>query len=134
MADENQTITESADLRERLVTLEETQRAILNVLEDMNEERTRLNETQIALTNILEDERIFAAKNHSLPVHVYMGVGKEEGYMVSDMEDLARTLRQLNYTGLDLQTEVFDQEEHGSVIPFMMSRGLRAVYTARDWK
>jgi hypothetical protein len=43
--EDQQTVTKSADLQERLATLEETQRAILNIVDDMNEERTRLKPT-----------------------------------------------------------------------------------------
>ncbi len=55
MIDEAQTITESADLRERLATLEETQRATLNILEDFDEEKAKLQRVQQATMNLLED-------------------------------------------------------------------------------
>jgi light-regulated signal transduction histidine kinase (bacteriophytochrome) len=55
MADEARTITESADLRKRLATLEETQRATLNILEDFDEERAKLQQLQQATMNLLED-------------------------------------------------------------------------------
>jgi len=55
MADEPQTITESANLRERLATLEETQRATLNILEDFDEEKAKLTQLQQAMMNLLED-------------------------------------------------------------------------------
>ncbi len=55
MADETQTITESANLRERLATLEETQRATLNILEDFDEEKEKLQRLQQATMNLLED-------------------------------------------------------------------------------
>jgi light-regulated signal transduction histidine kinase (bacteriophytochrome) len=55
VADETQTITESAHLRERLATLEETQRATLNILEDFDEEKAKLQRLQQATMNLLED-------------------------------------------------------------------------------
>ncbi len=55
MADETQTITESANLRERLATMEEMQRATLNILEDFDEEKAKLQRLQQATMNLLED-------------------------------------------------------------------------------
>jgi light-regulated signal transduction histidine kinase (bacteriophytochrome) len=55
MADETQTITESTNLRERLATLVETQRATLNILEDFDEEKAKLQRLQQAPMNLLED-------------------------------------------------------------------------------
>ncbi len=55
MADETQTITESANLRERLAALEETQRATLNILEDFDDEKAKLQRLQQATMNLLED-------------------------------------------------------------------------------
>ncbi len=46
---------ESADLRERLRSLEEMQRATLNILEDFDEERAKLRMLQQATMNLLED-------------------------------------------------------------------------------
>jgi len=53
--EETQTITESRYLRERLATLEETQRATLNILEDFDEEKAKLQRLQQATMNLLED-------------------------------------------------------------------------------
>ncbi len=55
MADETRIRTDSASLRERLATLEETQRATLNILEDFDEERAKLQRLQQATMNLLED-------------------------------------------------------------------------------
>ncbi len=41
--------------REEKQRLEDTQRAILNILEDFNTEKLRLEDTQRALLNILDD-------------------------------------------------------------------------------
>jgi len=55
MADEIQTIAEATNLRERLATLEETQRATLNILEDFDAEKAKLQRLQQATMNLLED-------------------------------------------------------------------------------
>ena len=46
---------ESANLGQRLRTLEETQRATLNILEDFDEEKGKLKLLQQATMNLLED-------------------------------------------------------------------------------
>ena len=52
---DTETVAESTDLRERLATLEETQRATLNILEDFDGERAKLQRLQQATMNLLED-------------------------------------------------------------------------------
>jgi len=46
---------ESTPLHERLATLEDTQRATLNILEDFDEEKAKLHQVQQATMNLLED-------------------------------------------------------------------------------
>jgi two-component system sensor kinase len=48
-------LLEGENPNQRLASLERTQKAMLNVLEDMDEERGKSQNTQIALMNILED-------------------------------------------------------------------------------
>ncbi len=55
MASQEQTPAESEKLRERLVELEETQRATLNILEDFDAEKEKLQMLQRATMNLLED-------------------------------------------------------------------------------
>lgn len=55
MAEQEQTSTETGNIRERLRTLEETQRATLNILEDFDLEKEKLRMLQQATMNILED-------------------------------------------------------------------------------
>ena len=53
--EKEQSIIEPADLQERFVALEETQRATLNILEDFDEEKAKLQRLQQATMNLLED-------------------------------------------------------------------------------
>lgn len=54
MAEQEQTLTDP-NIRERLKTLEETQRATLNILEDFDAEKEKIRTLQQATMNILED-------------------------------------------------------------------------------
>jgi light-regulated signal transduction histidine kinase (bacteriophytochrome) len=54
----NQNKTKTGILEDRVETLQETQLAILNILEDFNAEKLRLEDTQRAVLNILEDSAI----------------------------------------------------------------------------
>lgn len=55
MTDQGITLAESNNLRERLKLLEETQRAMMNILEDFDEERRIFQLIQKATLNLLED-------------------------------------------------------------------------------
>lgn len=83
-------------------------------------------------------ESNYAANHDDLPVRVFMSVGAREELddpliepsfqFVTNVRTLARTLRERGYPGLQLTTHVFEGETHVSVIPAMLSRGLRVVF------
>lgn len=81
-------------------------------------------------------EETFAASRRSLPVRVFLSVGLLEDElgptypMVTDMQAFAERLRQHNYSGLQLQTKIFEEENHLSVVPATVSRGLRFIYAS----
>jgi len=76
---------------------------------------------------LLEEE--YATNNEELPVKLYLSVGSlEEGDMVSNLHDFSEILGSREYSGFSLDVEVIEGETHQSVIPFSISKGIRAVY------
>ncbi len=76
-----------------------------------------------------EYEASYAADNSDLPAQVFMSVGAAESdFMITNMEQMAKALRDRNYPSLELTTHVFEDETHLSVWPATFSRGLRAVF------
>lgn len=80
-------------------------------------------------------EASYAANYSGLPAKVFMSVGSLEeseddpdSTMITDLQNLAKTLRDRNYDNLDLTTHIFENETHLSVIPATISRGLRVVF------
>ncbi|GAB3248262.1 alpha/beta hydrolase [Chitinimonas naiadis] len=80
-------------------------------------------------------ERQYAASHRSLPakVRLYMGSfeapGKgprfdKEGEMVGDMRRFVRQMQSHRYTGLDVAGKVFEEEDHSTVYPLLITRGL----------
>jgi predicted alpha/beta superfamily hydrolase len=82
---------------------------------------------------LFEVEAAFAASHTTLPAHVLVTVGSEEGdAMVPPMERLAETLRSRGYEGLTVYDVVFEDETHTSVVPAQVSRTLRVLYPRRE--
>jgi predicted alpha/beta superfamily hydrolase len=74
-------------------------------------------------------EQEFAEEHEDLPAKVFMAAGglEEEEYL-SDMKEMDTILRGRQYPGLGLETVVFEDENHFSVIPSTISRGLSALF------
>ncbi|MEO7265013.1 MAG: alpha/beta hydrolase-fold protein [Ferruginibacter sp.] len=78
---------------------------------------------------IFNVEKAFSEKNTSLPVKIFMSVGSLEGSsMTPVMSAFADSLRSRNYKGLNLTSHIFEDENHMSVVPAMISRTLRVLY------
>ncbi len=88
-------------------------------------------------------EQQAAEKLDDLAARVFLSVGELESVssaplrgdpphrrqpMVEDLERLARRLRARNYPRLELATQVFPDENHNSVFPAALTRGLRWLF------
>ena len=81
---------------------------------------------------IFEIEKSYSEKNKNLNAQVFITVGSKEGdEMVPKMTAFADTLKAHNYTGLTLASQIFEGEEHFSVIPASISRTLSVLYAVR---
>ncbi len=78
---------------------------------------------------IFSIEKSFSQKNTSLPARVFMSVGSlEENSMTSVMSAFTDSLRSHNYKKLNFTSHIFEDENHMSVVPAMISRTLRVLY------
>ena len=70
------------------------------------------------------------SKNHkALPVDIYTSMGAlEGGSMVPDWQKMIDILRNRNYDGLRITSDLFDGETHVSVISVAFTRGMRALF------
>jgi hypothetical protein len=83
-------------------------------------------------------ESDYAANNSDLRAKVFMSVGEleePEGVpeaaamaMVSNVYKMAELLQERNYPSLELTKHVFEGETHSSVLPMVLSRGLKVVF------
>lgn len=85
-------------------------------------------------------ERAFAQAHHDLPARVYLGAGEFEARaprqrphdgryatehdMVADTQAFARALGSRHYPGLALRTDIIAGEDHLTVAPALITRGL----------
>lgn len=78
---------------------------------------------------LLKREDAYAGTHKELPVRLFMSDGELEVYnMIGPMRQLASTLSSRNYKGLNLQTRIFEGENHTSTFPVAVTRGLKTVF------
>ena len=82
---------------------------------------------------LFDMEKSFSEKNKMLDAKVFISVGSlENGMMKSSMSGFSDSLESHHYKGLTLSSYIFDNENHLSVIPAMMSRTLRVLYGVKE--
>ncbi len=89
---------------------------------------------------MFEREKVYAAGHRDLPASVYFGIGgketlaagkrrsrsEEDADMVADLREFDAALKARRYAGLRTQLQVFEGEDHASVFPVVLTRGVRA--------
>lgn len=74
-------------------------------------------------------ERAFAAGHDRLPARVALAAGAHENpRMPSDMTALAAHLAEHHYAGLTVDAHVFSDDNHNTIFPAALTRGLRFVF------
>jgi predicted alpha/beta superfamily hydrolase len=84
----------------------------------------------------LKYEAEYASKHRELSAIVFMSFGALEETQgtvkiptgIRDMQSLTEMLRKRNYSGLKLETKIFEGETHLSGWPLTITRGLRDIY------
>ena len=81
--------------------------------------------------NIFIVEEDYAEVSKELPVKLYLSAGALEDdlvyNMVTNLEEFSDVLETRDYLGFSLITEIIEGENHYSVVPFSISKGIRAV-------
>ena len=93
---------------------------------------------------MFEREQAYAASHKDLPASVFFGIGgleklaagkkrsrsEEDADMVADLREFDGKLKSHKYPGLKTRLRVFEDEDHASVFPFVLTHGLRAYLTS----
>lgn len=78
-------------------------------------------------------ENSFVNKNRDLNAKIFISAGSlEPESMVPDMIAFADSLKNRNYKGLTLTSQIFDNETHLSVLAAMISRTIRVLYGVKS--
>lgn len=90
-------------------------------------------------------EQAYAAGHKDMPASVFFGIGSRETLargkqrshaedgadMLADLRDFQARLASRHYPGLATRLEVFPDEDHASVFPFLLTHGLRAYFNEK---
>ena len=89
---------------------------------------------------MFDREQAYAASHKDLPASVFFGIGgleklaagkkrsrlEDEADMLADLREFDGKLKSHKYPGLKTRLRVFEDEDHASVFPFILTHGLRA--------
>ena len=89
---------------------------------------------------MFEREQAYAGSHKDLPASVFFGIGglerlpagkkrsrsEEDADMVADLKEFNQKLTSHKFTSLSTRVRVFDDEDHASVFPMVLTHGLRA--------
>ncbi|RNF31074.1 IroE protein [Massilia aurea] len=87
---------------------------------------------------MFEREQAYAARNKDLPASAFFGIGsletlapgkkraEEDADMVADLREFDAALKSRGYKHLRTGLKVFTDEDHASVLPMVVTHGLRA--------
>ena len=77
----------------------------------------------------LKQEEKFSENNNSLNTAVYSSVGsREDETIINPWKRFISKLEEKNYTGLNLKTEIAKDETHYTIIPYVITHGLKFVF------
>ncbi|KKO65006.1 Ferri-bacillibactin esterase BesA [Janthinobacterium sp. KBS0711] len=93
---------------------------------------------------MFDREQAYAASHKDLPASVFFGIGgleklapgkkrsrsEEDADMLADLREFDGKLKSHKYPGLKTRLRVFEDEDHASVFPFILTHGLRAYLKA----
>ncbi|MCC7597823.1 alpha/beta hydrolase [Janthinobacterium sp. FW305-129] len=89
---------------------------------------------------MFDREQAYAASHKDLPASVFFGIGgleklaagkkrsraEEDADMLADLREFDGKLKSRKFPGLKTRLRVFEDEDHASVFPFVLTHGLRA--------
>ena len=89
---------------------------------------------------MFDREQTYATTHKDLPVSVFFGIGglerlapgkkrsrsEENADMVEDLREFDAMLKSHRFPNLKTRLRVFEDEDHASVFPFILTHGLRA--------
>jgi hypothetical protein len=76
---------------------------------------------------VVRQEAEYASQHTDLPVRLFLSVGEIEE-LAQPVKDFMETIRERNYTGLEMETLVIAGERHAGNKPEAFNRGLRFIF------